>query len=124
MKIAVKTPTNAVTAKATVGKGVVRPKFSKSPLPVDISTVMATAKPTIASLPSHTSKLLVLPPLVLCSHVMVNVVALHTGFLWLNDSLIKKGEPVAKMEPVPEKLEMGTRESLWVVFGEMIGETS
>lgn len=29
MKIDVRTPTNAVTAKATVGKGVVRPKFCK-----------------------------------------------------------------------------------------------
>lgn len=28
------------------------------------------------------------------------------------------------MEPVPKKLEMGTRENLWVVVGEMIGETS
>lgn len=53
---------------------------SKSPLPVDISTVIATAKPTIASLPSHTSKLL--PPWVLCSHLMETDVALHAGFLW------------------------------------------
>lgn len=68
MKIAVKTPTNAVTAKATVGKGVVSPKFSRSPLPVAISTLIAAAKPTIANRPSHTSK--PLPPLALCSHLM------------------------------------------------------
>lgn len=46
-----------------------------SPFRVDISTVIATAKPTIASLPSHTSKLL--PSLVLCSHLMETNDALH-----------------------------------------------
>lgn len=66
MKTAVKTPTNAVTANATVGMGPETPKFSRSPLPVAISTLIAAAKPTMADRPSHTSKLL--PSLVLCSH--------------------------------------------------------
>lgn len=70
MKIAVRTPTSAVTANATVGKGDESPKFSRSPFPVEISTVIATANPTIAVRPSHTSK--PFPSLLLCSHFTEN----------------------------------------------------
>lgn len=79
IKTAVRTPTNAVTANATVGRGAVRPKFSRSPLPVVISTVIAAAKPTIANRPSHTS--ILLPPLALCSHLIDTEVALLAAFV-------------------------------------------
>lgn len=36
MNTAVKTPTNAVTAKATVGKGDVSPKFCKTKIDMDV----------------------------------------------------------------------------------------
>ena len=52
---------------------------SSSPFPVAISTVIATANPTMASRPSHTST--VFPPWVLCSHLMETGTALQTGFL-------------------------------------------
>ena len=38
MKIAVRTPTSAVTAKATVGKGDVSPKFCKAQMMWNVNT--------------------------------------------------------------------------------------
>lgn len=49
---------------------------SRSPFPVDISTLIATANPIIAVRPSHTSK--PLPSLLLCSHLTENDAALRT----------------------------------------------
>lgn len=120
MKTAVRTPTNAVTAKATVGRGVVSPKFSRSPFPVAISTLIATANPTMASRPSHTSKLLL--SWVLCSHLIGNGVALRAVFLWQEVLRNTRGEPVAKaVLLVRAKLERGRREG---VGEEVIAHTS
>ena len=103
MKTAVRTPTNAVTAKATVGNGLATPKFSRSPLPVAISTEMATAKPTIAPRPSHMSK--PLPPSVLCSLLtetdappLFPLLPPPRGILKFNGN---KGEPEAKVDRLP-----------------------
>lgn len=84
MKRAVRTPTNAVTANATVGKGPETPKFSRSPLPVAISTLIAAAKPTMADRPSHTSKLP--SSLLLCSHRMESDAAL-LGIAFIRENL-------------------------------------
>lgn len=94
INIAVKTPTNAVTPSATVGNGDVSPKFSRSPLPVAISTLIAVAKPIIATRPSHTST--PLPSFVLCSHLMENGAALQAVFLRPVVLDIESGEPVTK----------------------------
>ncbi len=108
IKIAVKTPTRAVTAKATVGKGDVSPKFSRRPLPVAISMLIATAKPTIASRPSHTSKLL--PSSALCSHLIeTNFAPLHADFRRLEDLHTKSGEPETNGVRIVTDLEMGRR---------------
>lgn len=80
MKMAVNTPISAVTPKATVGNGEVSPKFSRRPLPVDTSTVIATANPIIANRPSHISK----PPpsLVPCSDLIEKIPDFRLSVLW------------------------------------------
>lgn len=122
IKTAVRTPTNAVTAKATVGKGDDSPKFSKSPLPVPISTLIAAANPIIARRPSHTSKLF--PSLVFCSHLMDTAAAFLADFLIEENLFTARGEPVAKVAPLAARPGSRTRGTTTLVPGEPTAQKS
>uniref|UniRef100_A0A7C8YFM4 Uncharacterized protein n=1 Tax=Opuntia streptacantha TaxID=393608 RepID=A0A7C8YFM4_OPUST len=109
MKTAVKTPTSPVKANATVGNGVVNPKFSRSPLPVDISTLIATANPTMAILPSHTFKLFA--SFALCSHLIEAAYALCAPFISAELVRSTRGDPRRKDVKFGAKLEVGILET-------------